>query len=313
MPAAGLTWTSVALSAVLVAASIGSADSKRVLALLESVHTRWLWLAFAINVVQLGLLGLRWSRVAALLGLRLGWLKATSEYALSSLTNQVLPSGVAGDGLRALRHAKSADSGLLPVLEALALDRISGQVALWLFVLAGLPLLVDAGVVAPDRLELGGLAVVSAGLVIWWGAGRSRSPEGVVARSQRWLRKAAQSMLSPKQAAVHLPISLLLVVCSLLQLYVASRAIGVELSLPNLFWLGPLILVAAALPSFFGGWGIREGASALLFGAAGMPESTGVAVSMVYGAFALVSSLPGLLVVLFDPSASAASRSSAGP
>jgi phosphatidylglycerophosphate synthase/uncharacterized membrane protein YbhN (UPF0104 family) len=235
-----------------------------------------------------------------MLGLRLGWVKATSEYALSTLTNQVLPSGVAGDGLRALRHAKSAESGLLAVLEALALDRLSGQVALWLFVFAGLPLVVDAGILGPDRLELGALAVVGTGLAIWWFAARSRSTEGVIARTQRWLRKAADCLLTPKNAAVHLPLSLLLVVCSLLQLYVASRAIGVALSLTSLLWLGPLILMAAAVPSFFGGWGIREGASALLFGAAGMAESTGVAVSMVYGAFALVSSLPGLLVVLFD-------------
>ncbi|MEY4546760.1 MAG: hypothetical protein RL685_2955 [Pseudomonadota bacterium] len=299
-PPAGLTWTSVALSAVLVAASIGSADSKSVIAQLQAVDTRWLWVAFAINVAQLGLLGLRWSRIATLLGLRLGWVKATSEYALSTLTNQVLPSGIAGDGLRALRHAKSADRGLLAVLEALALDRLSGQVALCLFVFAGLPLVVNAGILGTDRLELGALAVVGTGLVLWWLAARSRNTEGVIARTQRWLRKAANCLLSPKNAAVHLPLSLLLVVCSLLQLYVASRAIGVALSLTNLLWLGPLILMAAAAPSFFGGWGIREGASALLFGAAGMTESTGVAVSVVYGAFALVSSLPGLLVVLFD-------------
>jgi phosphatidylglycerophosphate synthase len=68
----------------------------------------------------------------------------------------------------------------------------------------------------------------------------------------------------------------------------------------QLVWLGPLVMVAASVPSFFGGWGVREGASALLFAAAGMPQSTGVAVSMVYGAFALVVSLPGFIVLLFD-------------
>jgi phosphatidylglycerophosphate synthase len=142
--------------------------------------------------------------------------------------------------------------------------------------------------------------LIGAAAVLWFLASRWRPSRAPVARAQQWLRKAAECLLAPRNAAVHLPLSLLLVVCSLLQLYVASRAIGVALPLSHLFWLGPLILLAAAVPSFFGGWGIREGASALLFGAAGMSESSGVAVSMVYGTFALVSSLPGLLVVLFD-------------
>jgi len=288
------------MSAVLVVASIGSADSKRVIAQLESVDTRWLWVAFAINVVQLGLLGLRWSRVASMLGLQLGWVKATTEYALSTLTNQVLPSGMAGDGLRALRHAKSSERGLLAVLEALALDRLSGQIATWLFVLAGLPLIVRTGILDLGRLGIGTLLLLATFSLVWFVAARWGATRAPVARAQHWLRKAAACLLGPKNAAAHLPLSLLLVVCSLLQLYVASRAIGVALPLLHLFWLGPLILLAAAVPTFFGGWGIREGASALLFGAAGMSESTGVAVSMVYGCFALVSSLPGLLVVLFD-------------
>lgn len=299
-PSAGLTWTSVALSAVLVVACIGSVDSKRVIAQLESVDTRWLWVAFAINVAQLALLGLRWSRVANLLGVPLSWLKATTEYALSTLSNQVLPSGMAGDGLRALRHAKSSDQSLLAVLEALALDRMSGQLALWMVVLAGAPLMVRAGLLELHWLELGALIIVVLGALIWFVAARGRHAQVRLARVQLWLRRAAACLLSPRNAAAHLPVSLLLVLCSLLQLYVASRALGVLVPISHLLWLGPLILLAAAVPSFFGGWGIREGASALLFGAAGMSESTGVAVSMVYGAFALVSSLPGLLVVLFD-------------
>jgi len=299
-PSPGLAWTSVASSAVLVVASVGSADSRRVLAQLESVDTRWLGVAFLINLVQLCLLGLRWSRIASMLGMDLSWLKATSEYALSSLTNQVLPTGVAGDGLRGLRHAKSADRSLLAVFEALALDRLSGQLGLWLVVLAGTPLIVRAGIVDPHRLELGALIVFGGGLVLWALVASYRRWNAPLERVQHWVRRAATCLLAPKNVAVHLPLSLVLVALSLAQLYVAARAIGVVLPWLHLMWLGPLIMVAAAIPSFFGGWGIREGASALLFGAAGMSESTGVAVSMVYGTFALVSSLPGLLVVLFD-------------
>jgi phosphatidylglycerophosphate synthase/uncharacterized membrane protein YbhN (UPF0104 family) len=298
---AGLAWTSVALSLAVVAATVALADTRRVWAELSSIDTRWLSIAFALGLVQLAVLGLRWSRVANELGLPLGWLRATSEYALSTLGNQVLPSGIAGDGLRALRHAKSSgERGLLPVLEALALDRASGQLALWLVVLVSAPLTVQAGIVDPTALLIGGVVLVACTALGVFVASRVPRFRGALASARRVLWRGAVLLLSPRGAAIHLPLSLVFVACTLLQLYVAARAIGVVLPWLSLLWLGPLILVAASVPTFFGGWGIREGASALLFAAAGMPQSTGVAVSMVYGTFALVISLPGLLVIVFD-------------
>src|SRR5690606_36010263 len=96
--------------------------------------------AFAVNLLQLLVLGARYAHLARAVGLKLTWFKATSEYALSVLVNQLLPSGVLGDGLRAARHAKQDPKrGLLPVLEAVALDRIAGFLALWLVVFATAP------------------------------------------------------------------------------------------------------------------------------------------------------------------------------
>lgn len=299
--ASGLAWTSVALSVMLVVASIALVDSRQVLAQLKTVDVRWLGVAFALGLAQIGLLGLRWSRVAVALGLPLSWLKATTEYALSVLGNQVLPSGIAGDGLRGLRHSKSSkEKSLLLIFEALALDRFSGQLALWLLVLLTAPLTVAAGIVGGTSLALVGALVLGGALALGVLAARVSRFRRRTAQLVHWLRRSAAFLLSPKGASVHLPLSLLLVGLTLLQLYVAARAIGVVLPWIQLLWLGPLIMVAASIPSFFGGWGIREGASALLFAAAGMPESTGVAVSMVYGSFALVISLPGIVVLLFD-------------
>src|SRR5688572_29080941 len=90
---AGLTWASLALSAAFVAGSVALTGSRQVFSLLRDVDTRWLGAAFVVSFVQLGLLGLRWSRVARALGIDLGWLRATTEYILSLLGNQVLPTG----------------------------------------------------------------------------------------------------------------------------------------------------------------------------------------------------------------------------
>jgi phosphatidylglycerophosphate synthase/uncharacterized membrane protein YbhN (UPF0104 family) len=302
---AALTWFSVTLSLVLVAASVSLAGSRQVFERLEEVDTRWLGAAFALGAAQLALLGLRWSRVARELGIELGWLRATTEYALSLLGNQVLPTGVAGDGLRGVRQAQISESGYWTTFEALALDRASGQLGLWLVVLVTAPLSVQAGISSTGPLATWALAAVVIVSALGWAMLRWRTAEPYSTRLRPALGRAARLLFSSR-AAIHLPLSLLLVVCSTLQLYVAARALGIVLPWDELAWLGPLMLVAASVPSFFGGWGAREGACALLFAAAGRPESAGVAVSVVYGVFALVISLPAVVVLFFDNNVSAA-------
>jgi hypothetical protein len=46
------------------------------------------------------------------------------------------------------------------------------------------------------------------------------------------------------------------------------------------------------------GWGIREGAAALIWHAAGLDVAEGVAISISYGVVVLLSSLPGALMLL---------------
>jgi glycosyltransferase 2 family protein len=289
------TGVSIALSVVLVAASIALAGSQQVFEHLKRVDTRWLGAAFVLGAVQLALLGTRWSRVARELGIPLGWLRATTEYALSLLANQVLPTGVAGDGLRGLRHAQRSDEDGWAAFEALALDRASGQLALWLVVLMGTPLSLRAGVLSTTTLGWAALGcVIVIGAVFRW-----RAMKVQTSRLRPALARTV-NMLFSSRAVIHLPLSLLLVASGTLQLYIAARALGIVLPWLELVWVGPLVLVAASIPSFFGGWGIRESACALLFAAAGMPESAGLAVSVVYGVFALVMSLPGVVVSLFD-------------
>ena len=57
--------------------------------------------------------------------------------------------------------------------------------------------------------------------------------------------------------------------------------------------LGSILLLSMVIPLTVAGWGIREGAAALLWPMAGLPAEQGVALSVGYGALVLVSSLPG--------------------
>jgi len=292
---------SVAMSAALLGLCLLVVDARQVSARLSSAEPRWLFAFFAVYVLQVLLLGLRWSLIARAVGVPLGWGRACSEYALSILINVLLPTGLAGDGWRALRHSSREPSQRLSkIFEALAVDRLSGQVGLFLVVLASAPFALRAGLVTPRQGAIvAGVLIAAAWLVSHW-ARRSSLGTGSSASLGGFLRRAASLLLHPRRCAGHLTLSLLLVASHLFQLWIAARAAGVVLDVFLLCWLGPLISLAASVPSFFGSWGIREGASALLFASAGLPSSAGVAVSLLIGTFAIVSALPGALVLIAD-------------
>lgn len=291
---------SLAMSAGLITVCLLVVDARQVGERLRGVRPGWLAAFFAVYVLQVLLLGRRWSLISRQLGVPLGWRRACTEYALSIAINVTLPTGLAGDGWRALRHASRArEHGLGKIFEALALDRLSGQVALLVSVLATVPFALRAGLVSPLQAALacGALAAALGAAYLWL----RRSPgAGGGAALRRFVRRAASVLLHPRRGAGHLSLSLLLVATHLVQLWLAARAAGIALDVSLLCWLGPLISLSASVPSFFGSWGIREGASALLFASAGLPGSAGVAVSLLVGTFSLLSALPGALVLFSD-------------
>ena len=59
-----------------------------------------------------------------------------------------------------------------------------------------------------------------------------------------------------------------------------------------------LLLLAMVVPITVSGWGVREGAAALLWPAVGLPAEQGVAISIGYGALIFLASWPGALVLL---------------
>lgn len=296
-----LAWTSVGFSAALMLVSVLLVDSRQVIERLEATDARFLFAFFAVYVAQILLFGLRWSTISRALRVPLGWRRASAEYSLSILVNQLLPTGFAGDGLRAIRHARRAQRHSFGrVLEACAIDRLSGQLALIFVVMASVPLTLEAGLVSPRSLAIGlGVAAAVAAVIGVFFAVTPTS-HGRLAKLRGFMASAARVLFASRAALVHLTISAVVVASLLLQLVLAARAISIELDWQHVLWLGPLMLLASSMPSFFGGWGVREGAAALLFAGAGLQASAGVSVSLVFGAFSLICAMPGFIALLFD-------------
>ena len=76
---------------------------------------------------------------------------------------------------------------------------------------------------------------------------------------------------------------------------------GVDTGTGLLAALALAVLVVAAIPFNLAGWGMREGAAAWAFAAAGLGAATGATVAVAYGVLALVATLPGAVLLLTGP------------
>ncbi|WP_228260779.1 lysylphosphatidylglycerol synthase transmembrane domain-containing protein [Marinobacter orientalis] len=257
--------------------------------------------AMMVSVLQVLVSAWRWRYTAGRLVITLPFVVAVREYYLATFLNQVLPGGVLGDVNRAWRH--SLDSGArLGAVHAVMIERLSGQlvmiaVALGLGIWLALHQVRVAGVVS----DLGGFAILSVAVVMgllglaarFWARG-----SGYIHALRRDIRKALLSWpaLLVQMSSSVVVVATYLGVFALLALGGGYWAGVVELM--TLMALCSLLLLAMAVPVTVAGWGVREGAAALLWPLAGLPPEQGVALSVGYGLAVLISSLPGVLFIV---------------
>ena len=266
---------------------------------LAQMQPSWIGLALALSVAQVAASAWRWRFTAGRLGIELPFSIAVREYYLAMFLNQVIPGGVVGDVSRAWRHARAQallGSASGPAVRAVILERASGQVVMAMVALLS---------VASWPLGLGvtwwwGMLAVGAVVSGFWYWVRDLNDTSLVGRFWRDARLALFAGLAfPLQFA-----SSVLVVATYLITYVlAARAIGVETPLLVLAPLVAPVLLTMLIPVTVGGWGLREGAAALLWGVAGLAVVDGVSISVAYGILVLLSTLPGGLVLALGSAA----------
>jgi uncharacterized membrane protein YbhN (UPF0104 family) len=262
---------------------------------LRAVDARVLALALGIGVVTTVCCAWRWTVVARGLGIELSLPAAVAAYYRSIFLNLTLPGGVVGDVHRGVRHGRDAgDVGR--GLRAVAWERGSGQVVqalLTLVVLLALPSPVRT-VAVPVAIGVAG-ATIGAVLLVDRARPRGRSRW---ARARRGVARDVRAGLLGRGA---LPVvaltSALVVLGHALTFLVAARAAGVSAPPAQMLPLALLAMLGMVVPGI-AGWGPREGATAWVFGAAGLGADHGVATAVVYGVMALVAALPGALVLL---------------
>ncbi|WP_181704259.1 lysylphosphatidylglycerol synthase transmembrane domain-containing protein [Chthonobacter albigriseus] len=258
-------------------------------------------LGLAVLVVQAQILASawRWRFTAGRLGLAIPFGTAAAEYYLSSLLNMVLPGGVAGDALRALRSRGAAAAGRSrAAISAVVLERASGQIAFAVLAVAGI-LVWAVSLAAPlPRGSVAAVAVVPlalAGVGVAASALRRSGPARLRDAIGRFVSDIRAGFGTGRSLAVQAGLSLAIGASYVGVFALCAAAVGSTLPLPVAAAVIPLVLLSMLLPVTVGGWGLREGAAAVLWPTVGLPAADGAAAAALYGLVAVVGALPGVL------------------
>ncbi len=284
----------VALSLAGLALTAAIVDVTEVRAALLQLSAGWLLLSLAMQLVQVLLVATRWYWINRQLGVSLPLRRALREYMVSASLNQLIPGGFAGDVVRGYRQARLSDSEqVTKVWLGVVVDRVAGQLGLWL--LAGLSAPFWLPTAQAGRLELA-LGVM---LLVLLGVGGATI---FVARTRPRLslalKELSRVMRSPWVVSGHIALSCSLLLAWSASFYCASRALSFSTRLIDVWRAAIPSVLASSIPGFVNGWGAREGAAALAYGWAGLSPTEGSTVSVTYGLVGLLLAALGLSLLL---------------
>lgn len=289
-------WPRVALrwgvTLLVVLAVIRWVDLHSVATTLARLDGRFVALFFALSVPLYLVLASRWHFTASRLGAPLSFRRACLEYYVSTLLNQVLPFGVAGDVVRTVRHRdRLEDPSWGKPARAVILERFSGLVGLSVVVVLSNVVWLVRGDGVFARTLGAALVVLALGAIMMARRAFQATLLGPLANDAR------AALLDRGALGIQLAASLGAVAILLSMFACASRAVGVSLGVSAVVQVVPLVLFATSLPSMFGGLGLREGSTAVLFGLMGKAAADGVAVSLAFGVLSLAAATPGVIVL----------------
>ena len=249
-------------------------------------------------LLQLGLVSLRWQHVNHLVGARTRIGQAVRLTFIGQFFNQVLPSGVGGDVMRAWLVSREG----VPIGRAVTgvlCDRAVALVVLILIISCTfflLPALVPTEIPAIDSLRIVALIGISSIAALFFlGAPLSRllmryRITESIGKLVRDLRKvlyspAVSTMIITLGAAVQFLVVATIIVC--------AQGMSIPLELGAALLVIPTVMLVSMIPISFAGWGLRETAMIPGLGVVGISASNALAVSVTFGLSHFIVGLPG--------------------
>jgi hypothetical protein len=215
--------------------------------------------------------------------------------------NQVLPTGIGGDAVRAWRCTKLG-IGLGAAVRSVFLDRVSGYAVMVVIYAMGLPVLFRS---FPDvREHIALIAILTAaliGLLALCLIDRLPIARRPVLSNLADLSQEARRLLAdPVRCLCVLGLSVITIGLTVLGCLWTGNSVGVSLPFGTWLLVLPPLTFFQLLPISLAGWGVREVSLVAILAGFGVPAEAALATSVLMGLSLIVIGLPGGLIWLFD-------------
>jgi uncharacterized protein (TIRG00374 family) len=266
--------------------------------------------AIAIMVVTVLPMAWRWQQLLAGRGIRdhLGWL--TRAYFTAYTAGQVLPTSIGGDAMRIFETTRRHPGRGGPIAGSVLLERALGGAAT--LALAGVGFVLAIGrydVGAYLWVELGFVVATAVlGVVLF-----SRRIRGPLSRTVPLLRRLRlERPLRAVYEGIHAYRNhpwLLLGVCLLtlgiqavrvLAIWLAAKAIGVDLSPRVYYVMGPLLFLVMLVPFTINGLAVREAFFVSFLGKLHVGADPAFATGFLFFVVTIALSLPGAAILAWE-------------
>jgi hypothetical protein len=299
-------WVRIAITLGLLAALAWKLDFQQLLTRLAGLSWQGSVLAFAVVLLAIAISAGKWGLILRARRHPLPYHALLRLYFIGLFFNNVLPTAVGGDAVRAWETTK--ETGEVPeAIASVVSERLIAGVALGFTALLGLPFMdADARTVQMVLVFL----LVDVGLVALFLV--PRVAEGIVGKTlpnrfalvrdtvTQTVQVVRDTLRQPGLFLVILLLSVLFQICVAGVNAAIFYALGAPVSLAQCIIFTPMIFTVAMLPISISGFGVREAAYWYFFSQVGVTQGDAIATSLLFFVVVGICSLPGAPLFVFS-------------
>jgi uncharacterized protein (TIRG00374 family) len=269
---------------------------------IAGAHAGWMVLYVGVSFLATWVSALKWHVLATARGLCASRSKLTVLYMVGYFFNNILPTSVGGDVVRAYELGKT-DGQQAEAMASVFMERFTGLTALILFavctlimeprILGDLKLTLALGMVCAAYLSVIVLVFQRAALRFL----QARLPFSPVQHILRKMQKLQEAILLYQYERRALWVSMLysggFYVITVFIVYVGCLTFAYVPALSDLFLVVPIMHILFMLPISLGGIGLQEWAYMVVLSMLGVPAAVGLSVALLYRTRTIVFGLLG--------------------
>ena len=244
---------------------------------------------------------IRWKRFLILKEITISINRCGKIFWTGLLFNQVLPSSVGGDAIRTFLLMKSGFKiGVSSI--SILLDRMFGLIGLLILLLIFIPI---SKYFIPDIISILQiyfliiLMTIFISVIFFLDIFVKRLSKYKFFQLISTLAKDGRYVLRNTQLAITLIIlSISIHVLTVLSIGFIALSLNIIVPWSFLFIIVPIVILLVFIPISISGWGLREGIMVFGLSFVGISGAEALTLSLTYGFFLLITSLPGIVFLI---------------